>query len=191
MAGRPHAARGRGPDGLSAVAPPALVVHHLDHVRTAVRIAPAYSGATLYVSDASRAPAVLGREIGDLNRLTDRIQKCIVRNFSAKAAVEIAVYKEGDANTVRVAEGVRERMEEVREELPPGVATETVDDQSVFIQRAISEVVNAAILGGLIEILVLYGFLRDSRATTIVTIANPVSVIGTFLLMYTRQNNWS
>ena len=45
----------------------------------------------------------------------------------------------------------------------------------------------AAVFGGLIAIMVLYGFLRDSRATTIVGIAIPVSVIGTFLLMYTND----
>jgi L-alanine-DL-glutamate epimerase-like enolase superfamily enzyme len=38
------------------------------------------------------APTVMGREISNLNQLTDRVQKCIVRNFSAKAAVEIALY---------------------------------------------------------------------------------------------------
>ena len=38
------------------------------------------------------APTVMGREIANLNPLTNRIQKCIVRNFSAKAAVEIALY---------------------------------------------------------------------------------------------------
>ena len=51
-------------------------------------------------------------------------------------------------------------------------------------QRAISEVKFAAILGGLLAILVLYFFLRDARATFITGIAIPVSVVGTFVLMY-------
>jgi len=60
-------------------------------------------------------------------------------------------------------------------------------DQSTFISSAVNDVRIAAILGGLIAIFVLYGFLRDARATTIVGIAIPVSVIGTFLLMYTND----
>jgi HAE1 family hydrophobic/amphiphilic exporter-1 len=63
----------------------------------------------------------------------------------------------------------------------------TIYDQSTFISSAVSDVRTAAILGGLIAIFVLYGFLRDARATTIVGIAIPVSVIGTFLLMYTNN----
>jgi HAE1 family hydrophobic/amphiphilic exporter-1 len=109
-------------------------------------------------------------------------REAIIR-MNGREAVEIAVYKEGDANTVRVAEGVRERMEEVQEELPPGVAAEIVDDQSVFIQRAISEVVNAAILGGLLAILVIFVFLRNFWFTLTIALSIPVSIIATFFLM--------
>ena len=60
-------------------------------------------------------------------------------------------------------------------------------DQSQFISAAIQEVTSAAISGGFLAILVLYGFLRDARATTIIALSIPVSVIGTFLLMYSNN----
>ena len=63
----------------------------------------------------------------------------------------------------------------------------TIYDQSTFIASAVADVQSAAFLGGIIAIIVLYGFLRDARATIIVGIAIPVSVIGTFLLMYTND----
>ena len=135
---------------------------------------------SLIVSPGGGRPVYL-RDIAEV-RSGFSEREAIIR-MNGREAVEIAVYKEGDANTVRVAEGVRERMEEVREELPPGVATETVDDQSVFIQRAISEVVNAAILGGLLAILVIFVFLRNFWFTLTIALSIPVSIIATFFLM--------
>jgi HAE1 family hydrophobic/amphiphilic exporter-1 len=102
-------------------------------------------------------------------------------------SVELAVYKEGDANTVQVANRITQRLDRIRESLPEDMELITIHDQSGFIASAVSDVRNAALLGGIIAIMVLYGFLRDARATTIVGIAIPVSVIGTFLLMYTND----
>jgi HAE1 family hydrophobic/amphiphilic exporter-1 len=99
-------------------------------------------------------------------------------------SVELAVYKEGDANTVQLASDIRERVEQLGKSLPPGSELKLVYDQSRFISSAIGEVRDAAIIGGLLAILVLYLFLRDARATVITGIAIPVSVIGTFVLMY-------
>ena len=109
-----------------------------------------------------------------------------ITRVKGQESVELAVYKEGDANTVQVAQRVASRVESLRSSLPENFEIITVYDQSTFISSAVSDVRLAAILGGLIAIFVLYGFLRDARATTIVGIAIPVSVIGTFLLMYTN-----
>jgi len=110
-----------------------------------------------------------------------------ITRVKGQESVELAIYKEGDANTVQVAERIARRLETVRDSLPENFELITVYDQSTFISSAVSDVRLAAILGGLIAIFVLYGFLRDARATTIVGIAIPVSVIGTFLLMYTND----
>ncbi len=110
-----------------------------------------------------------------------------ITRVKGRESVELAVYKEGDANTVQVAQRIGQRVRSVRETLPEDMELVEIYDQSTFISSAVNDVRTAAILGGLIAILVLYGFLRDSRATTIVGIAIPVSVIGTFLLMYTND----
>ena len=110
-----------------------------------------------------------------------------ITRVNGQESVELAIYKEGDANTVQVAERVESRLHALRESLPDNIELITIYDQSTFISSAVSDVRLAAILGGLIAIFVLYGFLRDARATMIVGIAIPVSVIGTFLLMYTNQ----
>ena len=110
-----------------------------------------------------------------------------ITRVNGRESVELAVYKEGDANTVQVAGRIERRLSGLEETLPDNIALEKVYDQSRFISSAVSNVRNAAIVGGIIAIVVLFGFLRDARATTIIGIAIPVSVIGTFLLMYTND----
>jgi HAE1 family hydrophobic/amphiphilic exporter-1 len=110
-----------------------------------------------------------------------------ITRVRGQESVELAVYKEGDANTVQVARRIDQRLASLRDTLPDNIELVKIYDQSTFISSAVDNVRIAAILGGLIAIFVLYGFLRDSRATTIVGIAIPVSVIGTFLLMYTND----
>ncbi len=110
-----------------------------------------------------------------------------ITRVKGRESVELAIYKEGDANTVQVARRIDQRIERIRESLAEEIELVKIHDQSTFISSAVDDVRIAAILGGLIAILVLYGFLRDARATTIVGIAIPVSVIGTFLLMYSSD----
>ncbi len=110
-----------------------------------------------------------------------------ITRVRGRESVELAIYKEGDANTVQVANRLEARLERVRESLPGEMDLVKIYDQSRFISSAVDNVKNAAFVGGIFAIIVLYGFLRDSRSTTIVGIAIPVSVIGTFLLMYTND----
>jgi HAE1 family hydrophobic/amphiphilic exporter-1 len=107
-----------------------------------------------------------------------------ITRVDGRESVELAIYKEGDANTVQLAAGIHARIEELGKSMPPGSELTLVYDQSKFISSAIGEVREAALIGGMLAILVLYLFLRDARATLITGIAIPVSVIGTFVLMY-------
>jgi HAE1 family hydrophobic/amphiphilic exporter-1 len=110
-----------------------------------------------------------------------------ITRVNGRESVELAVYKEGDANTVQVANRVERRLELLHKSLPGNLELVKIYDQSKFIASAINDVTTAALFGGILAIIVLYGFLRDSRATSIVAVAIPVSVIGTFLLMYTND----
>jgi hydrophobic/amphiphilic exporter-1 (mainly G- bacteria), HAE1 family len=107
-----------------------------------------------------------------------------ITRVNGRESVELAVYKEGDANTVQVAHRVVQRVNAMQARLEPGTELTMIYDQSVFIDDAIGQVRNAALVGGLLAILVLYAFLRDARATFVIGVAIPISVIGTFLLMY-------
>src|SRR6056297_2618323 len=107
-----------------------------------------------------------------------------ITRLNGAEAVEIAIYKEGDANTVAVANAVNERMDNIRSILPAGLELEKVYDQSVFTSSAVNEVRNAGIIGGILAVLVLYFFLRNFWTTVIISVSIPVSIIATFNLMY-------
>jgi len=94
-----------------------------------------------------------------------------ITRVKGQESVELAVYKEGDANTVQVAERIQRRLQALQKSMPDDIELITIYDQSTFISAAVDDVRLAAILGGLIAIFVLYGFLRDARATMIVGIA--------------------
>jgi HAE1 family hydrophobic/amphiphilic exporter-1 len=111
-------------------------------------------------------------------------QREVVTRFGGKEAVELAIYKEGDANIVSVAKAVQGRLDRVKKELPDGIEFVTGVDQSRFIRASIDEVLSNALLGGLIAIAVLLLFLKDLRSTIIIGVSIPISIIATFFLMY-------
>jgi len=98
-------------------------------------------------------------------------------------AIELAVYKQGDANTVSVAQAVHTELDKLGESLPAGAKLTVLDDQSIFIRDALSDVRNDALIGGVLAILVIFFFLQHARSTFIVSLSLPVSLITTFFLM--------
>jgi HAE1 family hydrophobic/amphiphilic exporter-1 len=111
-------------------------------------------------------------------------QREVITRFGGKEAVELAVYKEGDANIVSVSRSLQNRLERVKKDVPPGIEVITGADQSRFIRASVDEVLSNAILGGLIAIVVLLFFLKDLRSTIIISVSIPISIVATFFLMY-------
>ncbi|HET7176563.1 MAG TPA: efflux RND transporter permease subunit, partial [Gammaproteobacteria bacterium] len=107
-----------------------------------------------------------------------------ITRINGEESVELAIYKAGDANTVSVSQAVANKIGDIQQHLPPGLKLVKEYDQAVFISQAIGDVINAAIIGGLLAALVIFFFLRNLWATVIVSIAIPVSVIATFIAMY-------
>lgn len=104
-----------------------------------------------------------------------------------KQAIEVAIYKEGDANTVQVARALTSRLDDIKKNLPAGYELTMVYDQSTFIADAIDEVKSSAWQGGLLAMVVIYLFLRNVWSTIIISISIPLSVVATFNLMYSQE----
>ncbi|MBF5045323.1 efflux RND transporter permease subunit [Aggregicoccus sp. 17bor-14] len=99
------------------------------------------------------------------------------------SAVALILRKQSGANTVQVAENVKESLEELNSQLPKGVKVSMVSDNSRFIKASIHAVQEDMILGGILAVLIVFVFLRNLRSTIVAAIALPVSVIGTFAVM--------
>ena len=97
--------------------------------------------------------------------------------------MRLRVTKQSGENTVQIAEAVKHEVERINREMP-NIRLTMLDDQSVFIDRAIDSVKEHAIVGSVLVILVIFLFLRDFRATLIVCTSIPISVVGTFALLY-------
>lgn len=106
---------------------------------------------------------------------------------SGNEAVEVAVLRESTANIVALSRVVRDRLEQLERELPRGVRTTLISDQATFIERAVGDVGQAAVLGGIFAMLILLLFLRHLPTTLIVVTAIPISVVATFVLMFSRD----
>ena len=110
----------------------------------------------------------------------------IIARLNGKESVELAIYKEADANTVTVSAGVQQKLDSLKKAnlMPKGVDYQIVFNQAEFIKMAIDDVLDSAIMGGFLAIFVLFLFLRDLKSTLIIGFTIPVSILGTFGLMY-------
>jgi len=109
-------------------------------------------------------------------------REAVIRS-AGHEAVELAVYKEGDANTVATADALEARLKLIREQLPRDIEMTVVEDQSVFIRHAIRDVKVDAVIGGLLSVLIIFLFLRDGWSTFVISLSLPISIITTFFFM--------
>ena len=109
-------------------------------------------------------------------------REAIIR-LNGREAVELAIYKEGDANTVSTADALEARLKTIREHLPDDIDLQVIEDQSKFIRNAIHDVKVDGVIGGLLSILIIFLFLRDGWSTFVISLSLPVSIIATFFFM--------
>jgi HAE1 family hydrophobic/amphiphilic exporter-1 len=98
-------------------------------------------------------------------------------------SVRFSIRKQSGSNSVTVADAVRAELK-VLEKAFPGITITPMFDSSQFITQSIDNLKKSAIEGGILAILALLLFLRNIRSTLIVAVSIPITIIGTFLLMY-------
>ncbi len=129
--------------------------------------------------------SIMLRDIADVRQ--GHKERRLMTRLNGREAIELAVFKRIDANTVRVAERVRQRLRDVGKNLrrrKQAAHIQVISDQSEFIRLSIRDVLSTAGIGALLAMLILYLFLRDWRSTLMIGSAIPVSVVGSFFLMY-------
>ena len=121
------------------------------------------------------------KDIADITDSTEDVRS--VLRINGRPGVRLQVTKQSGTNTVEIARGVRAEIERINREVP-GIKLMLLDDSAKFIERAISAVSEHVMIGSVLVILIIFLFLRSPRSTLIVATSIPISVVGTFALLY-------
>ncbi len=140
------------------------------------------------LKDLDRVPIknVNGRlvTLGQIATIRDASQD--VRSYTrmnGEPALNLAVTKQSEANTVETAEGVKAAIKDI-EARNPDLHFRIAYDQSQFIEHSISDLQQTAVIGGILAIIIITFFLRNIRSTFVVALSIPISIISTFALVY-------
>ncbi|MGB6030571.1 MAG: efflux RND transporter permease subunit [Rhodanobacter sp.] len=120
-----------------------------------------------------------------LGHASDGVQNDQVASwFDGKRAIVLAIDRQPGSNTVATVDRIREVLPQFQASLPPSVKLGVLYDRSESIRHSVDDVQYTLLLAGVLVILVIYLFLGNASATLIPALALPVSVIGTFGVMY-------
>ena len=136
--------------------------------------------ANLIVMTRAGVPVYL-KDIAEVSDATE--DRRSVTRINGRPGIRMRVQKQSGKNTVQVAEGVRTEIERINREIP-SMRLAVLDDQSKFIERAIHSVQEHAMIGSVLVIVIIFLFLRNFKSTLIICTSIPISVIGTFALLY-------
>jgi hydrophobic/amphiphilic exporter-1 (mainly G- bacteria), HAE1 family len=121
------------------------------------------------------------RDVAEVVDTTEDIRSLL--RINGRPGVRLSVQKQSGTNTVQVAENIRAEIERINIEMP-NIKLNVLDDSSVYISRSIHSVQEHALLGAGLVTLIIFLFLRSFRSTLIVCTSIPISVVGTFALLY-------
>ncbi len=121
----------------------------------------------------------------ELGRVIDSVQNDKVAAwFKDKRGIVLAIQRQPGTNTVEVVDNIKKLLPTFRAEVPPSIDIEVLFDRSVTIRASVQEVQFTLYLALMLVVLVIFLFLRNIPATVIPALALPMSIIGTFVVMY-------
>ncbi|MFB3924387.1 MAG: efflux RND transporter permease subunit [Terriglobia bacterium] len=120
-----------------------------------------------------------------LGRVLDSVQNDKVANwYNGKRGMVLAIQRQPGTNTVEVVDNIRKLMPSFRHEIPASIHLETLYDRSESIRDSLNDVKFTLYLTLCLVVLVIFVFLRNISATIIPSLALPMSIVGTFAVMY-------
>lgn len=121
----------------------------------------------------------------DVATVRDSIkEKTLDEKINGKSGIRIMIMKQSGANSVQIAEDVDEMLEELKENLPSDIKIETIFDTSDFIKGSISNLTQTLMYALIFVTLVVLLFLGRWRATFIIVLTIPISLIVSFIYLY-------
>jgi hydrophobe/amphiphile efflux-1 (HAE1) family protein len=107
-----------------------------------------------------------------------------IARYEGEDLVALSIVKQGGTNTIQVVDAILKRLDAIRSTLPKGMELVMIRDNSQTIRTSVHSVTEHLVLGSVLAALVVLLFLGNIRSTIIAAVAIPVSVIGTFGLMF-------
>ena len=125
----------------------------------------------------------------DVAVVLDTIQSDVIESYTnGLRSASIMIQKQTGANTIEIANAVREMLPELQRNLPPDIQLETVMDTSDNVKVSINSLLETILLALLIVGFVVLVFLGKGKATIIIMIAIPISLIGSFIYLHLTGN---
>jgi hydrophobe/amphiphile efflux-1 (HAE1) family protein len=104
--------------------------------------------------------------------------------FNGKPAILVIVFKTSTANVIETVENVKKMLPMLEASIPPAIQVHVALDRTTTIRASVRDVTRTLVISILLVILVVFLFLREVRSTLIPTVAVPLSLLGTFAVMY-------
>ncbi|HRG29087.1 MAG TPA: efflux RND transporter permease subunit, partial [Chitinophagales bacterium] len=123
------------------------------------------------------------KDIGEAKLLPEN-ERSILRGNGGIPQVAVAITPQPGSNYIDIADEFYNRVDKIKDELPPDLKYEIALDSTISIRKAIDEVKETLIIAFMLVVLIIFAFLRDWRTTLIPVIAIPISLIGAFFIMY-------
>jgi multidrug efflux pump len=154
------------------------------------------SGATAAATAAAPAAATTGMQGGvsavhgvvriqDVATVVDSVEDVHGMGvFNGKRAILVIVFKNSTANVIQTVDNVKTMLPRLQASIPPAINVHIALDRTVTIRASVKDVTRTLMISILLVILVVFLFLREVRSTLIPTVAVPLSLLGTFAVMY-------
>ena len=107
----------------------------------------------------------------------------VITRFNGQNCVKLSILKQAEANTVRVAGLVREKLEQLKTQIPEDIDFGVVENQGDYVTAAIKSVRDSAMVAAILVIFVTYVFLGHWRQVVVMVIVLPLTVVANFFLM--------
>ena len=104
--------------------------------------------------------------------------------FNGDRSIVLAIQRQPDANTVAVVDAIKDRLPALRAGIPASIQLEMLMDRSISVRQAVSDVQHHMMVALILVLMVIFLFLRKLSATLIPGLAVPISIVGTFAVMY-------
>jgi multidrug efflux pump len=123
--------------------------------------------------------------LSDVAQVTDSVQNIRSAGYlNGIPSVTVIIFRQPGANIIQTVDNIRTQLPFLKASIPQGIDTTIVLDRTTTIRASVDDVERTLLISVALVILVVFLFLRNGRATLIPSVAVPVSLIGTFAVMY-------